>query len=209
MSVGLYAHILKIKEHAFNKSHIKTKHFLTSKFNVMLKAVFNGKYRKRSTGNLMYTYKVTGPKAEQDEFVTIMALQANRDAATWQVVDNCPLHWVNVTQRMKNGQPAPIGSFNLLKNNASTNFIIDDTAQELRENERLADKILDAKAMVMAEIQLGIRGRGTTVNAPVTTTTTQAALPAGTNALDEELAAIQTAEHKTAEVPAGQEELGG
>lgn len=121
-----------------------------------MKAVFNGMYRKKGSGQLMFTYLVNGTAAELEQYKVIQETRSNRAAGTWPEADGKPLYFVNPDIILQNGgQPEP--SYTLLFNQDKTNVIRDESAQLLNHFNEVRTESVKAEAQIAAEIRLGLR----------------------------------------------------
>ena len=121
-----------------------------------MKATFNGMYRKKGTGNLVFTYLVNGTAEEIETYKTIQETKSNRAAGTWPEANGKPLYYVNpdlILQR--GGQPQP--AYNLIFNNDKTNVILDESQQMLAHFQAVHSASVNAEAQLAAEIRLGLR----------------------------------------------------
>ncbi len=119
----------------------------------MLKATINGKYRK-ANGQLVYTYTVTGTAKEIAEY---NAAQAEQTGTTVDQLKKSasgqPLYWF-VSNPLQ-GRFAQ-KTFNLAISYGGK-IVIDDTAESVAKDERMAVKMEDHQALILAEISLGVR----------------------------------------------------
>lgn len=120
----------------------------------MLKATINGKYRKAGTGNLVYTYAVTGTAKELAEY---LAAQAEQQATTVEQLKKTatgqPLFWFS---------PSPTqGRIARKTFNLSISFngkiVIDDMNESIERDIKIDDMSMAHEAQILAEIRLGVR----------------------------------------------------
>lgn len=133
-----------------------------------MKATQHGQYFKN--GRKMYTYKVTGTADEVAKYKAIQETQTNRALGTWPEADGSPLFFLGVETLTRNGE-APQPQYVLMFNNDDTKIIRDTSAQERADWAEITLLKRQAKAQIMAEIELGIR----VVGRPAATITTPAA----------------------------------
>jgi len=120
-----------------------------------MKAIYHGQYISKA-GNLTYTYAVTGKAEELTTYTTLQEANSGKPAGTWNKAENGqPLFYLNIANERRNGRTAQ-KVLDLLISYDKTRIIIDRSRQELEKDERLAAKIEDEEAKIMAQIRLGI-----------------------------------------------------
>lgn len=127
----------------------------------MLKGTYHSKYIKAGTGSEVFKYTVTGPKAELDDYMVIMASRQGKTVDDLAKADgtNLPLHFVNKTAAKRQGRT--LGpTINLVKNFANDNYFIDTSAADLAREARIDSHAEVAEGQIMAEIRMGIRTVG-------------------------------------------------
>jgi hypothetical protein len=125
-----------------------------------MKATHHSQYISKK-GILTYTYRVTGTAAEVEAYKAIQETQTNRAAGTWPEADGHPLFFLAVPTLTRNGE-IPQPQYNLIFNQDGTRIIRDNTAQQMAEWNRIAEKTENAKAELMAKLQLGLIERPVT-----------------------------------------------
>lgn len=129
----------------------------------------NSKYRK--TSGYVFTYAVTGPKAELDEYVIVMSAGANKTPEEWQrTPSGNPLFFIALNNLLRNGE-TPQPSYNLIKSHDGLRYFTDTTAQDMARFQRVAAASETEEGKLLAQVRLGI----------VTIGTQQRATPAVTN----------------------------
>jgi hypothetical protein len=133
-----------------------------------MKATFNGMYRKKITGTLMFTYVVSGTSEEIETYKAIKEAQANYPVGTWPEVNGKPLYYLNPNLiSQSGGQPRP--QYNLLFNLDKTQVILDESQDILQHYQEVRKASVQAEAQIAAELRLGIRTierRAATFNVP-------------------------------------------
>lgn len=141
-----------------------------------MKATHHSQYISKK-GILTYTYLVTGTALEVEQYKTIQETQTNRAAGTWPEANGHPLFFLAVPTLTRNGE-IPQPQYNLIFNQDSTRVIRDNTAAQMQEWNRIAEKTENAKAELMAKLQLGLIERPVTRGAQFATTTAAPAINA-------------------------------
>lgn len=130
----------------------------------MLKASFDGKYRK--TSGWIYRYVVTGPAVELTEYTVIMATRANRTPEEWAKTQaGLPLFFLQLNNLLRNGE-FPQASYSLVKSHDGLNFYTDTTAQEMAEFAQIKAASIQEQGKLAAQIKMGIINVGN--NTPAT-----------------------------------------
>lgn len=120
----------------------------------MLKATFNSKYRKQS--GFVFTYIVTGPAAEVEEYVAIQSAGANKTPDQWQRTPaGHPLFFLPLNNILRNGE-TPQPSYNLTKSHDGLRFFTDTTAQDMARYARVAQASEAEEGKLMAQVRLGM-----------------------------------------------------
>lgn len=139
----------------------------------MLKASFDGKYRKPS--GWVYRYVVTGPTAELTEYTVVMAARANKTPEEWaKTPAGLPLFFLQLNNLLRNGD-VPQASYPLVKSHDGLNFYTDTTAQEMAEYQQIKAASIQEQGKLAAQIKMGIITVGNNtpaVNTPAPTTPT-------------------------------------
>lgn len=121
-----------------------------------MKATYSSQYRKKDTGDKIFTYKVTGTNDEIIHYTACQEANSNKVPGSWPMDGNSPLFYVNVTKLMQFGI-APKKQLDLIFNQEGTRVFEDTSRADLLEAEELAIDIRKNKANIMAEVQLGLR----------------------------------------------------
>lgn len=126
----------------------------------MLKATYQSKYISKG-GSEMHRYVVTGPIAELQEYMTIMAARQAKTVDDLAKAEgtNFPIHFINKTFAKRQGRTFK-ASFNLIKNFANDNYFPDTSADDLAKEARIESHAEVAEGQIMAEIRMGIRTVG-------------------------------------------------
>lgn len=120
----------------------------------MLKATMNSKYRKPS--GWQFTYSVTGPIAEVEEYVAIQSAAANKTPDQWsRTPAGHPLFYIPLNNLLRNGD-TPQPSYNLIKSHDGLRFFTDTTAQDMARYQRVAAASEAEEGKLMAQVRLGI-----------------------------------------------------
>lgn len=151
----------------------------------MLKASFDGKYRKPS--GWVYRYVVTGPAAELTEYTIIMAARANKTPEEWaKTPAGLPLFFLQLNNLVRNGE-FPQASYPLVKSHDGLNYYTDTTAQEMAEFMQIKAASIEEQGKLAARIKMGIITVGN--NTPATGTP-PAPTPAPSAALADTIGSI-------------------
>lgn len=143
-----------------------------------MKATYSSQYRKPGTGDKMYVYKVTGTNDEIIRYVACQEANTNKAPGSWAMDGNSPLFFVNTTANLRRGIVAK-KQIDLIFNQDGTRVYEDTSRADLLADEQLAEKILDSKANIMAELQLGLRTFGRATNTAITPVQTAPAIQQG------------------------------
>lgn len=120
----------------------------------MLKASFDGKYRKAS--GYVYRYVVTGPAAELAEYTIVMATRANKTPEQWaKTPAGLPLFFLQLNNLLRNGE-FPQASYPLVKSHDGLNYYTDNTAQEMAEFMQIKAASIQEQGKLAAQIKMGI-----------------------------------------------------
>lgn len=168
----------------------------------MLKIVQDDFYYKN--GGKIITYKVTGPKAEVDEYVAIES--SRRNVVPEQVpkaTDGSPIFWLSERNEFNNGR-VPQKSYTLRKNHDGTRFNLDTSAVDNTNAARLNDLVLGEQAKILAQRRMGI-GTERPATAP---TRTPAPATKGADIADDIIDNVGEQEEEHAPAGAGGETIG-
>lgn len=119
-----------------------------------MKALLRNKYRK-TNGNVIYVYKVLGTAEETAKYKEIQSTATGKSVEEVANDNGVPLYFVNGTLLLSSGQ-LPLGAYNLAFNRDETKVFIDDSANEMANNQALLAQVNDKKADYLARLQLGL-----------------------------------------------------
>lgn len=173
----------------------------------MLRAIHHKNYRQQKTGDIIMVYKVTGTVDEINDYMNVTAARRGRtveDLPRSEDKDKAPLFQINFTQMDRNGDTAE-GSYNLLKNHTGDRYFHDTTGDIIRKQLEEAEDVRKAKALIKAELQLGLRVAPRNVGRPAAKVNPTVAEPTTTAA--EEMINDIEGKTKVVEVAEGVENL--